>query len=145
MPMKATKPAGPEGRGYETRDVNVRFLAAVVVGLFLLALGGMGVSWWFERNAAERQQATERPRSPLAETLSPLPPEPRLQVTPGVNLAVVRAQEEAMLSRYEWIDPKNGIVRIPIDRAIEVLAERGLPARGEPSRPATAQRQRGKE
>ena len=43
----------------------------------------------------------------------------------------MRRAEDALLKNYGWIDQKTGIVRIPVDRAIELLAKRGLPARAE--------------
>ncbi|HXE75978.1 MAG TPA: hypothetical protein VNN18_10135 [Candidatus Xenobia bacterium] len=113
---------------HELRDVPVRIMAYIVVGLTLLTLGGAGVSWWYLR-VVEEEAAVERPVPPLAATLPKEPPEPRLQVTPAVDLATARAREDALLNSYGWIDAKSGLVRIPIDRAIEVLAERGLPAR----------------
>jgi DNA-binding GntR family transcriptional regulator len=39
------------------------------------------------------------------------------------------AAETAILHSYGWVDRDAGIVRIPIERAIEILAERGLPTR----------------
>ena len=121
--------AAPGGRGYEASDVSVGFMARVVFGLAVLTLLGMGVSWWFRSAETKRFQATDRPASPLASTLPAEPPEPRLQVAPAVALAKIRAQEEAALSSYSWIDSKSGLVRIPIERAIELVAERGLPSR----------------
>ena len=41
----------------------------------------------------------------------------------------MRAQEEARLNSYGWIDEENGIVHIPIERAMDILAKQGLPAR----------------
>lgn len=122
-----TPPAG--GRGYETSDVHVGFMAKVVIGLFLLTLIGMGVSWWFQSAETRSFEAADRPSSPLAATLPAEPPEPRLQVVPAADLETVRAQEEAALNSYAWIDAPSGLVRIPIDRAMELVAERGLPAR----------------
>jgi len=51
-------------------------------------------------------------------------PQPRLQAKPVDDLAEFRAEKEAILSRYAWIDRNNGIVRIPIDRAMDVAASR---------------------
>lgn len=114
---------------HERSDVSVRFMAYVVVGLTLLTLGGMGVSWWYFSAVEQEERAAERPVPPLAATLPELPPEPRLQVVPAADLTSVRVREDSILTTYGWIDRKSGLVRIPIDRAIEVLAERGLPAR----------------
>ena len=65
-----------------------------------------------------------------------LPPEPRLQAEPGQELRQYRGQQEQLLNSYGWVDRSAGVVRIPIDRAIELLAQRGLP-----SRPAAAAQQ----
>ncbi|HWD18661.1 MAG TPA: hypothetical protein VHB20_05235 [Verrucomicrobiae bacterium] len=51
-------------------------------------------------------------------------PEPRLEVTPGAGLAELRAAEDAELNSYGWIDRTNHIIRIPIERAMELLAQR---------------------
>ena len=40
-----------------------------------------------------------------------------------------RMQEEQTLNSYGWVDQQAGVVRIPIDRAMELLAQRGLPTR----------------
>ncbi len=118
---------------HELRDVPVRIMAYVVVGLALLTLGGMGVSWWYLGAVEKEEKAAERPLPPLAATLPEVPPEPRLQVAPAADLATLHTREDALLNSYGWVDAQSGLVRIPIDRAIEVLAERGLPARPEAS------------
>jgi hypothetical protein len=68
--------------------------------------------------------------SPLSFTPEPIP-EPRLLVTPGQDLNAMRAAEDSLLNSYGWIDREKGIARIPIQEAIEILAQRGLPARPE--------------
>jgi hypothetical protein len=45
----------------------------------------------------------------------------------------MQAAEDSLLKSYGWIDRERGIVRIPIDRAIEILAQRGLPVRPQSS------------
>jgi hypothetical protein len=50
-------------------------------------------------------------------------------VVPGQELKATRAAEDLMLKSYAWVDKDKGIVRIPIQRAIDLLAQRGLPAR----------------
>jgi hypothetical protein len=54
-------------------------------------------------------------------------PGPRLQVDPKGDLAAFRQAETAQLRQYAWIDRAGGRVRIPIDRALTLTAERGLP------------------
>ena len=53
------------------------------------------------------------------------PPAPRLQTLPAQDLAAVRAEEDRTLTTYGWVDEQAGIVRIPIDEAMKILAERG--------------------
>jgi hypothetical protein len=73
---------------------------------------------------------TEGPPSPLSYTREPTP-EPHLLVVPGQELKAMRAEEDAMLKSYDWVDREKGIVRIPIQRAIDILAQRGLPSRAQ--------------
>ena len=61
-------------------------------------------------------------------TSAPPPPSARTQAP----LAELRAAEDAVLYSYGWVDRAAGIVRIPIDRAMEVLVQRGLPTRATP-------------
>src|ERR1700746_2989370 len=57
-------------------------------------------------------------------------PQPRLEVKPGASLAELRDAEDADLNSYGWIDRNAGTVRIPIDRAMQLILERGLPEVG---------------
>ncbi len=60
-----------------------------------------------------------------------LPPVPRLQTDAPRDLRSMRAREEEALDGYGWVDRNAGIVRIPIDRAMDLLARRELPVRKE--------------
>ena len=52
-----------------------------------------------------------------------LPPEPRLQVSAPKDLEQYEAAQEEILNNYGWVDQKAGIVRIPIDRAMDILVQ----------------------
>ena len=56
-------------------------------------------------------------------------PTPRLEQDERTQLNDIRMAEEQKLSSYDWVDQKAGTVRIPIDRAMELVAQRGLPVR----------------
>ena len=77
--------------------------------------------------------AVERPQHELASTRE-LPPAPRLQARPAEEIARFRATVAAQSSEYGWIDAQAGVVRIPIERALELTVERGLPSFGEGER-----------
>ncbi len=74
------------------------------------------------------------PLSPFADR-DTFPPQPRLQVSPHADLLRLNGREDRILNSYAWIDRSTGRVRIPIDRAIDIIAERGLPARNEKAVP----------
>lgn len=40
----------------------------------------------------------------------------------------LRIREQQLLNNYEWVDPATGIARVPVDRAIEIISQNGLPA-----------------
>jgi len=67
-----------------------------------------------------------------------LPPEPRLQDHPETELAEMRAAEAHQMDSYAWEDESRGIARVPIERAMQMVAENGVPtwpevdANGEP-------------
>jgi hypothetical protein len=57
------------------------------------------------------------------------PPFPRLQVSPRVQLNQFRARENQELTNYGWVNRTTGIVRVPIERAIDLVLQKGLPTR----------------
>jgi hypothetical protein len=56
-----------------------------------------------------------------------------LQVTPERDLAVYQQDQERQLGSYGWVDEKLGIAHVPVERAMDMLLERGVPARVEGS------------
>ena len=56
-------------------------------------------------------------------------PQPRLEGDERREINDFREQEEQTLNSYGWVDQKAGVVRIPIDRAMQLMAQRGLPTR----------------
>ena len=123
-------------RRHEERDIQVRLIVLSGVGLVIVtAIVLLVADWLFDDFAASRVKV-QGPLAPLAET-RPLPPEPRLQVAPAQDLQQMRAAEEAVLSSYGWGDQTAGFVRMPIDRALELILERGLPVWQEHRAPQT--------
>jgi len=119
----------PIGPGHEERDVTLRPIVWAGAGLaVVVALVFVLVRWTFFFNLAN-DAAESPPANPLASTYGrQLPPAPRLQTHPVRDLRELHATEDAALTSYGWVDRPAGIVRIPVARAMELLAERGLPA-----------------
>lgn len=118
------------GRGHELSDANVGALAKFGIGLAIISAVVLVLMVWFRDYLDVTQQKTATPPSPLAGERQ-LPPGPRLQVEPEKDLAQVRAVEDSILQSYGWIVRDAGVVRIPIDRAVELVVKRGLPYRAE--------------
>jgi hypothetical protein len=119
---------GP-GPGYETRDVNIgrplAFVGGLIVVLVTIHLVTLAFQYLFvterPRSAEERAQArTILPGSPLEQEQT------QARANIYQQLRELHHDEESMLSNYGWVDRKAGVVRIPIDRAIDLVAEKGV-------------------
>jgi hypothetical protein len=80
--------------------------------------------------AADRAENTGRVYPDMVGIGQPNGPAPQLLVQEPVNLQTQRAREHEALTTYGWVDKNTGAVRIPIERAKDLLLERGLPVRG---------------
>lgn len=116
------------GAGYETTDPPVRLiiysalgLAAGTILVCLLLAGLFRVLVAVDQPDKRNQLVPEHQ----------VPPEPRVEVHPWEQLQQLRVQEEKQLRTYGWIDKEKQIVHIPIDRAIDLTIQRGLPVRKE--------------
>jgi len=121
--MEENKQRGP---GYEERDVNVAAVGKFAVALVAMTILAMvllfGLFRYFQSQGGGQAKTVDPAR---------VFPQPQLQKTPGPDLKAVRAEEEQTLTSYGWVDQGKGVVRIPINRAMDLLVERGLAARKE--------------
>jgi len=113
----------------EQRDVNVRALYGFAIGLATVGLAIYVVVWLLFGYFAHRESGGAREYPLSASQDRRLPPEPRLQVNPRDDLRQLRAQEDTLLHSYQWVDKPAGVVRIPIEQAMRLTIERGLPTR----------------
>jgi hypothetical protein len=121
---------GHSDRHYESYTLNIRPLLMGGAALVILSIVSFVLIDELFDYFNARQPRREAPVSPLLAERQP-PPEPHLQITPHDDLGKLRATENKVLNSYGWVNREAGIVRIPIKRAIELLAARGLPARNE--------------
>lgn len=92
--------------GYEKRDLNVRLIVLVaLIALILLAASVYVVDEFFQISKEEQVEKV---------VLQPV----------SAQLRELRSHEDEVLSAYKVIDAANGIYQIPIDRAMEILANR---------------------
>jgi hypothetical protein len=137
-------PATPAPNGdYERSDISTRGIVYFLVGLAVFVafvyLAAAGVySFLDKRSAAEQAPVNPLVTNAPADTrhiANDYPqgafPDPRLETDERGQLNGIRLKEEETLSTYDYIDKNAGTVRIPIDRAMDLIAQRGLPTRGQ--------------
>ncbi len=115
---------------HEESDVQIGGLFGFAIGLTVVVAFLAFVVWVLFSFFAAREARQTTPAYPLAaQEENRLPPEPRLQTNPRQDLSDLRAQEDQILTTYGWVDKNAGVVRIPIDQAMKLVLQRGLPAR----------------
>lgn len=118
------------GSSYEHTDANIGVI--VKFGLWLAVTAvvvhvGMGLMFSM---LIERANSTAEQRYPMAVSGDArLPPEPRLQQFPEQEMRAYEASQQERLTTYGWVDEAQGIAHIPIDEAMRLTLERGLPSR----------------
>jgi hypothetical protein len=116
--------------GHETRDAasGPIVLAGLGLALVVAAVGliGYGILTYLGSQPVAAIRV-----NPMAAEDSQIPPAPRIEEHPAIEIQQLHEQEEHTLSTYGWTDKKAGVVRIPIDRAMELQLERGFPTRKE--------------
>ena len=140
--MADIKHASPPGLPERTEGDGISYkgIAWSMIVLTIITLICYGIVVGFFKFMESRADAADTPRAPLA--APPVRPSiqdgrvvggpasvPSLLVREPMNLQKFREEEEHLLSSYGWADQNTGVVRLPIDRAKELLLERGLPAR----------------
>ena len=120
----------PPGSTYEHTDASVWLIVKFMIWLAVSAViihVGLGLVYAL---LIEQAMETGERRYPLAAAQGErLPPTPRLQQFPRNDLYQFRQDEERLLQQYGWMNRNSGIVHIPIEDAMRLTVERGLPAR----------------
>ena len=130
----------PNGPEFEREDWSPKTVYASLIALFVICT----LVVFVVRGLYGFMDAYERKRQPAlnpmvtatgADTRVIMPadvsafPQPRLETDERGQIRQFRLSEEQRLHSYGWVDQNAGIVRIPIDRAMDLIAERGLPTR----------------
>jgi hypothetical protein len=134
--------------GYERTDVGV---AGILYFLLSLLVGGILVYFVVDGVFSYLQKRSEAEQAPVNPLITNAPadtrkltvdykdylkqnfPNPQLEIDERGQLDKIRTDEAQTLSTYDWVDKNAGTVRIPIDRAMDLIAQRGLPVRAQSS------------
>jgi len=129
--------------GFETQDLSsagvLYFMAGLAVVVVLIYFIVAGMYRFLDRYDKNHQE----PMNPMAVKAGVDPrtmkfdeiqkqvdktfPQPVLEHSEQRQFGEFLEKQDKILDSYDWVDPKNGVVRIPIERAMELLAQRGLP------------------
>jgi hypothetical protein len=158
MSTDAKPNSNPHGHGsFEREDLSASGVVYFIVGVAVLGLFGFLLMTGFYKLLDARAGKDQPEVSPLA-TKAPtdtrkLPegyknaggyqdylkdtfPAPRLEIDERTELNEDRIAEEEKLSSYGYVDESHVMVRIPIERAMELLTQRGLPVRAQSAAPS---------
>ena len=115
-----------EHPGHERTDADAGPLAKVGIAMAVLVAGSfIGVIILFKALAYYQPLLHDEPH-PLSDTRTATP-EPHIQVDPPKEKLELAKIEKTVLTTYDWVDREQRLVRIPIERAMDILATRGLP------------------
>ena len=127
---------------FETRDVKARtiyvYLAVLAVAVILSYVVCVFILRATTKMAVESDTPPPPVRQEMGKDYLTMPPEPRLQGVPGHRTDPQsdlreKVQEDTQANEQAgWIDQTNGIAQIPVEDAMKIIAEKGLPAASTP-------------
>lgn len=99
----------------ETRDVSIALALKMAGGaVAMLVACALLIVWIAPESLHPRQLSL------------PAAPAPVLQISPRADMARFKAAEEAEMTSYGWVDRDKGLVRIPIERAMQQVVKDGI-------------------
>jgi hypothetical protein len=115
---------------HEESDVNVSAIIRYGIGLLVIAAFLHLFLWWLQGTYSRQNERAQTQVYPLAAGQQDrLPPSPRFQENPQQELQDLLAKQKALLEGYGWINKDEGVARIPIEDAMKMVVERGVPTR----------------
>ena len=123
----------PPGAKYEHTDIDpaIGFKFALWLTVAMVLSFGIVFGTFKFFDGQENAANTAARRFPLAAGVTRPAPTPSLQTQPFRDVYLLRDDEAKKLQSYGWVDQEGGVARIPIDKAMEVMMQRGFPVRAE--------------
>lgn len=146
MPEEQLKDQHPTGQeGYEREDMSPAGVLFFMVGLAIVGILISFIVTGMYRYLDSYDARHQAPMNPMAVKTEVDPrimtfheakgqmqktfPQPVLEDNERQQFGTLAEKQDEVLASYDWVDQKNGVVRIPIDKAMDLLAQRGLPVR----------------
>lgn len=130
---------GKTNGGFERQDLSPAALIYFFISLAVFIVVSIFLLKGFFAYLDYREKASEVPVNPLVkhvpeDTRHVAPgypqtafPNPRLETDERTQLGDFLLNQDNILYSYGWVDEKAGIAHIPIERAMDLLVQRGLP------------------
>ena len=111
---------------FEHGDIGYRGVFMVIVSVLLGVWVVIGIVFGYFVWLKHLRAVESPPALPISAHGNPPPPEPRLQRSPSADLKRTRIAADWQLNHYGWVDKEKGIVSLPIERAMQIIAQRGI-------------------
>jgi len=119
---------------FERGDIDIVQITGFGIGLLIACMVTVFAMWALFEYFQGRANKINPPNPPAMMSEKPtMPPLPRLQPEPIKELKDLRDNEDTLLNSYGWTDAAKGTVHIPIDQAIDIVAQKGLPVKVSPA------------
>lgn len=119
---------------FERGDIDIVQITGFGIGLLVAFMVTVFAMWALFEYFAQRENKVNPPVPHSMEAEKPLlPPSPRLQAEPVLELNRMHQDEDMLLNSYGWVDAAKGTVHIPIGAAIDMVARKGLPVKVSPA------------
>lgn len=130
LAFETSLPIDPESlaRHYEQNDVSTRAIARFGIAIAIAVVVACTVLYFVMR-LWTTQPLTPRMQFEPALVTPAVVPGPGLDAAPERTLELVRQRDRVRLQEFGWVDRDAGVVRIPIDAAMQLLVEQGIDAR----------------
>jgi hypothetical protein len=124
--------------GFEREDLGskpvIGFIVTLVISGILIYYIIWGIFHFLDAYDAKHQQSRTplvqiekaNPRDVQSQTIQSFP-QPRLEENERIEIDGFRYGEEEELNSYGWVDKNAGVAHIPIEQAMQLIAQRGLP------------------
>jgi hypothetical protein len=122
--------------GYERSDVSLPTLVRWIIFLFVFVGFCSLTSWVIYRVFVP--EIRDEPMANGQAQVRTVPGDPQIQAAPKRDLREFRLGEERVLNTYGWADKAAGTVHVPVNVAMEMIAQHGLPPRASGPIPSTA-------
>ncbi len=122
-----TVPANPKAKslGYETEDISAKLVARILAGFAGTAIVSIAILFLMIHFFRTADRA-DRPALTREQSAEVVPPGPHLQRAPYQELHDEQGAEEGKIEAYSWVGQDHKLARIPIDRAMALVAGRSL-------------------